>query len=56
MTEQRDHIEEERSRQEYSSYVVKLLWRVIGKIKPENLSFNDKDVNDNAKVYQQIIQ
>ncbi len=38
-----DHIEKEQSLQDYSRYVVKLLWRVIGKIDPEELSFNDKD-------------
>ena len=42
-----DHIEEEQSRQDYSSYVVKLLWRVIGKIDPEKLSFNDKAISIN---------
>lgn len=51
-----DHIEEEQSRQDYSSYVVKLLWRVIGKIDPEKLSFNDKEAIEDILQFSSVAE
>lgn len=51
-----DHIEEEQSRQDYSSYVVKLLWRVIGKIDPEVLSFNDKEAIEDILQFSSVAE
>ena len=49
-----DHIEKEQSLQDYSRYVVKLLWRVIGKIDPEELSFNDKDALEDVFTFPSV--
>ena len=54
MAKKKDYIGEEQSRQDYSSYVVKLLWRVIGKIKPEDLSFKDKDALEDILTFQSV--
>lgn len=56
MAKQIDHIEEEQYRQDYSSYVVKLLWRVIGKIDPEKLSFNDKEAIEDILQFSSVAE
>ena len=56
MAKKKDHIEEEQSIQDYSSYVVKLLWRVIGKIDPEVLSFNDKEAIEDILQFSSVAE
>ena len=51
-----DHIEEEQSRQDYSSYVVKLLWRVIGKIDPDKLSFTEKEAIEDILQFSSVAE